>query len=411
MPTKVDEYSDEINVIHIDDDESLLTLSKIMLNKIDPKIKITNISCPETLTSICKKYDLIITDYVMPKVNGIALAKKIREKCDVPIIIYTGKGSEEVAEEAFQAGIDDYIRKELESAHYQVFARRIRAAVEKDRSQKELVKSEEKYRNLFENMNEGVALHKILRDEKGEEVDYVLLDANPCFERLTGMDLEDVKGKLGSEIYGLENLYLEKFSEVARTGQSFFFNIYRPNIDKYFRVSLFPTGKDVVAEVFTDVTEQKRLIKELKSGEEMMRNVFRVSHHTLVVADTRGYVSDCNDAALKMFGFKSVDDVMGLNCFDFVSEKYVVEARENWVDRINSGTLKFYEYELKRASGARFLATVSGSVMRDTGGNPSGLVLSVEDITERRELKEYCVALNNAIEERFLDQAESHIHS
>ena len=72
--------------------------------------------------------------------DGITLAKKIRETSNIPIIIYTGRGSEEVAERAFEAGIDDYIRKENAPAHYQVLSKRIRHAVEKRRDEEEVIR-------------------------------------------------------------------------------------------------------------------------------------------------------------------------------------------------------------------------------------------------------------------------------
>ena len=49
--------------------------------------------------------------------NGIELAQKILETSDIPIILYTGQGSEEVAELAFSVGIDDYLRKEFARAY------------------------------------------------------------------------------------------------------------------------------------------------------------------------------------------------------------------------------------------------------------------------------------------------------
>lgn len=61
--------------------------------------------------------DCIVLDFVMPEMNGLELAKRIRAKHDVPVILYTGQGSEEVAEEAFAIGVDDYIRKELSPSH------------------------------------------------------------------------------------------------------------------------------------------------------------------------------------------------------------------------------------------------------------------------------------------------------
>jgi PAS domain S-box-containing protein len=384
----IDKY--EIKVLHIDDDESLLFLSKKMLEEIDPKISITNISSPEKVVDRCMEYDLIITDYAMPHVNGIELAKKIRDRYDVPIIIYTGKGSEEVAEEAFHAGIDDYIRKELEPAHVQVLARRIRGVVERDRALKGLRRSEERYRHLFDNMNEGVALHRMVYDDMGNAVDYVVLNVNSSYEKLTGMTREQAQGALGSEVYGVENLFIDRFREVAETGEPIVFDSYQGSIDKHFWISLFSPEKDHVAVVFKDVTDEKRLMEELVRKEERIRNVLRVSPHAVVVTDISGFVTDCNDAALEMFGFDSVDDVLGVNCFDFVSVRDLERARGNWVDRINSGALRFYEYELVNRVGKKFEAVVSGSVMHDEAGEPTGFVLNVEDISERNELRDYC---------------------
>ncbi|MBD3206940.1 PAS domain S-box protein [Candidatus Bathyarchaeota archaeon] len=403
--------NEEIKVLHIDDNKSLLALSKLMIETFDPKIKITNISNFDEIISSCMKYDLIITDYDMPGANGVELAKDIRDICNVPIIIYTGKGCEEIAEEAFQACINDYIRKELEPAHYRVLVQRIRSVVEKDRGQKNLRKSERKYRLLINNMNEGVALYRVVYNENGEPVDSKLLDVNPSFERIIGMSREEAIGKLRSKLYSDNALVYEEYINVAETGESIILEKYFPSINKHFWISLFSPEKDHVAAVFKDATKEKKLMRELESSLERIRNVLRVSPHAIVVTDIEGYVSNCNDAALNMFGFKDVEDVLGLNCFEFVSEKDRKKALENWVDRINSGTLRFYEYELKNKEGTKFEAIVSGSVMRDEADEPTGFVLNVEDISERKELREYCIILNNAIEERFLEQSKDHTHN
>lgn len=63
--------------------------------------------------------------------NGIDLARKIREFNSIPFILYTGQGSEEVAESAYKVGVDDYIRKEVEPSHFQVLLHRIRNIMEK----------------------------------------------------------------------------------------------------------------------------------------------------------------------------------------------------------------------------------------------------------------------------------------
>jgi CheY-like chemotaxis protein len=103
-----------------------------MMNSFDSSLQIDSVSSPkEALEKIMSnEYDCIVSDYSMPAINGIQLAERIRKESNIPFILYTGRGSEEVAERAFSVGIDDYVRKELEPAHYRVLVRRIRAVVE-----------------------------------------------------------------------------------------------------------------------------------------------------------------------------------------------------------------------------------------------------------------------------------------
>lgn len=134
-----------IHVLHVDDEEDQLQFVKIFLADIDPSISVD--SAARTDEAIRKlddgQYDCIICDYQMPEMNGVDLAKLIRVKRKTPIIIYTGRGSEEVAEAAFAAEVDDYIRKEANPSHYRVLAKSIRQIVEKRRV-------EELYRTIIE---------------------------------------------------------------------------------------------------------------------------------------------------------------------------------------------------------------------------------------------------------------------
>ena len=66
---------------------------------------------------------------------------------------------------------------------------------DRKRAEAALQESEERYRGLFESMNEGFALHELLYDESGEPCDYRFLDVNPAFERLTGLKRQDVVGR------------------------------------------------------------------------------------------------------------------------------------------------------------------------------------------------------------------------
>jgi DNA-binding response OmpR family regulator len=136
--------TDTIRVLHVDDELNQLEFVKKFLERADPKLYIESVSHPQEALRLLQRrpFDCIVSDYQMPGLDGLESASKIRESSDVPIIIYTGRGSEDVAVAAFSMGIDDYIRKEVDPSHYTVLAKRIMMAVEKNRAQKRLIISE-----------------------------------------------------------------------------------------------------------------------------------------------------------------------------------------------------------------------------------------------------------------------------
>ncbi len=128
---------DRIRVLLIDDDPSQIELTKLNIENADNSISADIILNPVDALTILheQKYECIVSDFQMPGLNGIELCRKIRTFSNVPFIIHTGRGSEEVASAAFAAGADDYIRKEVPLASYEVLARRVRAAVLRRRFQ------------------------------------------------------------------------------------------------------------------------------------------------------------------------------------------------------------------------------------------------------------------------------------
>jgi DNA-binding response OmpR family regulator len=132
--------SESIHVLHVDDEEDQLFISKRFLNKVDPSLILEQSLQPENALKKLQEeqFDCVVTDYKMPGMDGIELASRIRESSGIPIIMYTGRGSEEVAEKAFNIGVNDYIRKEMDPTHFKVLAERIRAAVMKHRAEMKL---------------------------------------------------------------------------------------------------------------------------------------------------------------------------------------------------------------------------------------------------------------------------------
>ena len=99
----------------MDDEPDILEQAKIFLESEEKRLKVeTTSSAKEALKMVEKReWDAIISDYKMPDMDGLQLLRKAREECgDVPFIILTGRGREEVAMEALNRGADRYIMKD-----------------------------------------------------------------------------------------------------------------------------------------------------------------------------------------------------------------------------------------------------------------------------------------------------------
>ncbi len=105
---------DIIHILHVDDKPELAELTAEFLRREDDRISTdTATSASEGLQRVTEnRFDCIVSDYDLPGQNGIEFLKTVRQKHpDLPFILYTGKGSEEVASDAIAAGATDYIQR------------------------------------------------------------------------------------------------------------------------------------------------------------------------------------------------------------------------------------------------------------------------------------------------------------
>jgi PAS domain S-box-containing protein len=110
-----------------------------------------------------------------------------------------------------------------------------RDITERKRNEAALRDSVRQFNSLFDNMTEGVALHTLVRDEKGRLVDYTIQAVNRSFERILGLKAENVKGRLASDVYGTHAApYLDEFASVALTGTPSHVEHYYPPLGKHF---------------------------------------------------------------------------------------------------------------------------------------------------------------------------------
>ena len=149
--------------------------------------------------------------------------------------------------------------------------------------------SEERYRNLFESIDEGFCVIDMIYDEAGRPVDYRFVEVNPAFETQSGV--ADAVGKCVSEIVpDHEPHWYETYGEVARTGKPMRMVIEVKSVNRWFDVyacRIGGPGSTKVAVVFNDITERKRSEALLQQNHDTFYNLIESSPFGLYIVDAQ----------------------------------------------------------------------------------------------------------------------------
>ncbi|MGP1387743.1 MAG: ATP-binding protein [Thainema sp.] len=127
-------------------------------------------------------------------------------------------------------------------------------------SQEALRESEEKFRTLFNSIDEGFCIFELIEDDQGNVVDWIYLEANPAFEQQTGF-INPIGKRISEFQPDLERFWFERFAEVARTGQSVRFVQYTEAMGIWYDVYALRVGgagDNRVSLLFTDISDRKR---------------------------------------------------------------------------------------------------------------------------------------------------------
>lgn len=187
MPITVTDFSGSstVRVLHVDDDPATLDLVGRYLERVDENLVVAREPDAEAALERLPEgsFDCILSDYDMPGIDGLSFLARVRARGpSVPFLLYTGKGSEEIAADAVSQGVDDYLRKDSGEGHYTLLANRIRRETERYR-----VKAEREQRlAAMDVAREGICI----LDTDGR-FSYV----NAAYCDLYGYDREDLLGE------------------------------------------------------------------------------------------------------------------------------------------------------------------------------------------------------------------------
>ena len=141
----------DIRVLHVDDQPNFLEMAAEFLERADDRLVVEGeTSADDGLDRLAEStFDCVVSDYDMPGTDGIDFLESVRTRNEeLPFILFTGKGSEEIASEAVSGGVTDYMQKEGGSDQFTVLANRIANGVEQYRAEREAERAREHLEDL-----------------------------------------------------------------------------------------------------------------------------------------------------------------------------------------------------------------------------------------------------------------------
>jgi PAS domain S-box-containing protein len=319
------------SVLYVDDEKQLLDLCRAYLERSgDFTIEITN-SAPDAIEKIkSTTFDAIVSDYQMPEMDGITFLKEVRSLFgDIPFILFTGKGREDIVIEAINNGADFYLQKGGDvRSQFAELAHKIRKAVERKKAEEELRDNESQLK-----------LFKLSVDWASDEVFWLdfegkILYVNDSACRNTGYTRDEF---LSMKIFDLDPDFtpeqLTKSMISLRKKKTSVFTARHRHKDgtivdmEIMANYVVKDGKDYSFAFARDITRRKQTEEALRESEERYRRLIAQSFDAFIIHQD-GKIVIANDAAARLVKATRPGEMTGRPVSDFVDPEFCDIVRE-----------------------------------------------------------------------------------
>ncbi len=430
--------TDAIRVLYVDDEKDLLEIGKLFLEESGEFSVTTIASAPAALELLnTEKFDAIVSDYQMPVMNGIQFLVEVRTGFgNIPFILFTGKGREEVVIQAINSGADFYLQKGGEpESQFAELSQKIKSAALRNRAEEALLKSTEelhaayeelaatdmelrsnldeltlqeqalresegRFRLLFQNMGAIFSLYEVVLDKNKKPCDYRYLEVNSAYEKITNMRASELIGKTLLEVFpSTEQYWIDKFEEVYITGIPTRFEQYSIELGTFIELNLYTPQKGQLAMISLDITERKLAEEVLLESEEKYRTVFENAGDAIAIHNLNGHLIEVNDIFCRRFGY-SLEELLTMKVGDVDDPVHARNIEGRIQELIKNGHIVFETVHITR--DGRKIPTEASAVLFHLANKP--LVMSIaRDITGRKRTEE---ALLKNTEELRIHQVE-----
>jgi PAS domain S-box-containing protein len=379
-----------IRVLHVDENRDHLEIAKLHIQRLADDIEIDwALSADEAIDRLeGDKYDCVLCDFQMPGTNGLQLLRILRQKGEnKPFIFLTGQGNEEVAAEALRSGADDYFTKQLTFAHYERLLHSIRRLVHahnewmiREKAERALRESEERYRNLVERANDGIILIQ----------DGIIKYANPRLGEMSGWELEEIRDQPFTRFIPPETV--RDIMETSRKRED------GVNTKSIHETTFICTGGELLpveinSGVITsggrhadlifvrDISERKRMEEELRASEQKYKSLFYSSKDAIYFSARDGRIIEMNPAGAELLGYTE-DELKNIKTPMTYADPSVREKHRPMIEE--QGYIKDFPVDIRKKDGTIRTVLVTSTVHRDKNGNVIGYHGMLRDVTEQR---------------------------
>ncbi|MCD6361994.1 MAG: PAS domain S-box protein, partial [Armatimonadetes bacterium] len=339
-------------------------------------------------------FNVVLLDLKLPDTTGLEALRAIKERApETEVVVVTGYASVPSVIEAINGQAFSYVEKPIDIQHLLWVINRILEEQTLRARTTELMgrlrESEERYRHLFENLNDAAFL--------ADRETGLIIETNKAGEELTGRTRDEIIGMHQTQLHPPEKVeqYRQRFAEHVEKGRMADFDgeVMRKDgsiVSVAISASIVTlAGKEYLLGLFRDITDRKEAEQATARAMERARKYFDVAGVMLLVIGADETVQLINRRGCEVLGY-SRDEVIGKNWFDvFIPEAFRAEARELFSKLMMAGDegIEHHEGTVLTKTGEQRDIAWNYSVLWDQDGNVEGILCSGEHITERQRLE------------------------
>ena len=216
-----------------------------------------------------------------------------------------------------------------------------------------------------------------------------ILEQTP--DELLGRHIQDVAPSIDGTVAG------EQLQEAMSTGTSTRFEHYDEELDRWFKIRIYPDEEGATA-CFYDITEERGEQLEVQRQRRLFETVFEETEDALVVADTDRRITDFNPAAEQLFGYEASDALGRKTRLLYADDEEYDRQGDQRFNEQAPVREETYLAEYERADGTTFIGETLGTSLKDPDGETLAFLGSVRDVSSRIEYEREMNAHNAALQ-------------